>query len=291
MTGIIQRSIGRRAVLAGLGAVALPSCVRAETQSPDPIFAAIECHRMASEEHNRKCSALADLKTPEGDAEEMRLIEASLAARDEMKETEPTTIAGAVALLRYISDAAEDDMTLGALFCPDTLADGLEKLGTSTDTLALTAPSSSRALTQRPDPIFAVIEEHKAARAARLVAMYATFGMGGGPEDEPEDSPAHVAADEAHDEAIYREDEATIAVLVTAPTTLAGIAALLDHVAMPAFESPDTETILVEAIGAGGSIGDAAWGFAAHIAASVRIIGGLAPSAACTPSVREGGVS
>jgi hypothetical protein len=86
-----------------------------------------------------------------------------------------------------------------------------------------------------PDPIFAVIAEHRAAVIARAVALRNTFGFGGGPPDEPEDSPAHVANQKAYDDAEDREGEALRAVMTDQPTTLAGVAALLEHVAQHEF--------------------------------------------------------
>jgi hypothetical protein len=74
-----------------------------EASENDPIFEAIERHRLAWAELGDRCSALDEAGTPEARAEEHRLNKAVNEARDEMIEIEPTTLAGAVALLRYVA--------------------------------------------------------------------------------------------------------------------------------------------------------------------------------------------
>jgi hypothetical protein len=95
------------------------------------------------------------------------------------------------------------------------------------------------------DPIFEVIAEHKAAVDAHWVTSRATWDMGGGPADEPRDSPTHVAAEKANDLASDRESEAMGELFATAPTTVAGVAALLEHLAAPEWpRSDDTESVI-----------------------------------------------
>ena len=64
-----------------------------------------------------------------------------------------------------------------------------------------------------PDPVFAAIEAHKAAQAAFVAAIDAA-----GPHDDPPASFNHVEADAAR------------AMILTVPTTLPGLAALVAHI-------------------------------------------------------------
>lgn len=64
------------------------------TCAPDPIFAAIEKYRRADAHHGHCCGLSDDSANEAGDA--------SFDAMIEMVETVPTTLAGAVALLKFI---------------------------------------------------------------------------------------------------------------------------------------------------------------------------------------------
>jgi poly(3-hydroxybutyrate) depolymerase len=64
-----------------------------------------------------------------------------------------------------------------------------------------------------PDPVFAVIEAHKAAQAAFVAAIDAA-----GPHDDPPASFSHAEADAAR------------TMILTVPTTLPGLAALVAHI-------------------------------------------------------------
>jgi hypothetical protein len=64
-----------------------------------------------------------------------------------------------------------------------------------------------------PDPVFAVIEAHKAAQAAFVAAVDAA-----GPHDDPPASFSHAEADAAR------------TMILTVPTTLPGLAALVAYI-------------------------------------------------------------
>jgi hypothetical protein len=96
--------------------------------------------------------------------------------------------------------------------------------GTTINGLAagLTTPSSI-------DPIFAVIAEHNAAHEAVIAAF-----------------DAHIDDEEITNAAEERSMEAELPLFTTAPTTIAGVAALLAYLGRDAHSNPD-ETILVDA--------------------------------------------
>jgi hypothetical protein len=89
-----------------LGAIALTRAA-----GPDPIFAAIAAHQLAWDNLGR-CSELDAADTPEADAELERLWLAYSNARAAL--VNPTTIAGAVALLRHVHDHQEDMDGIGS---------------------------------------------------------------------------------------------------------------------------------------------------------------------------------
>jgi hypothetical protein len=94
----------RRAVLAGIAAAPTLAAPALALSGPDPIFAAIEAHRATWAELNTRCSALSDEGTPEADAELQRIMDVDFDAACELADTEPMTLAGAVALLRYAAE-------------------------------------------------------------------------------------------------------------------------------------------------------------------------------------------
>lgn len=96
--------------------------------SADPIYAAIELHRAAWEEHNDNCSRLDDLDTPEAKLEEERLGDAVTVTGDEVYGTAPTTLAGAAALLRYVARLNDGGLPLDEILNPDTVAATLEQI-------------------------------------------------------------------------------------------------------------------------------------------------------------------
>jgi hypothetical protein len=92
------------------------------------------------------------------------------------------------------------------------------------------------------DPIFAAIEEYKTAVVARNVALAATRDYDNPAlAGLPEDAPACIAAERVHDEAFDREWEAFGALFTTTPTTIAGIAALLDELVVDPYSKEAAE--------------------------------------------------
>jgi hypothetical protein len=91
---------------------------------------------------------------------------------------------------------------------------------------AVAVPSAviSTAAAVEPDPIFALIEAHKAAMAeySRLATIWSQIPF----EDE-----AYAEANEATQAAADMVSDAQLAVVKTSPTTVAGVAAVLEHVA------------------------------------------------------------
>ena len=81
-----------------------------------------------------------------------------------------------------------------------------------------------------PDPIFSAIEEHTDAVAARTAALLACWGYGE-PKSFAQDGPENVAAEAIHDAATDHEFEVLDKLLATQPTTVAGMAALLEKLA------------------------------------------------------------
>jgi len=97
----------RRAILAGaatLPALAVPAV--AGSLTPDPIFAAIERHRAAYEEHGRVLEAVNAEEDPEthwtNDERVAAACDADCDALRALVQTVPATFAGAAAMLRYL---------------------------------------------------------------------------------------------------------------------------------------------------------------------------------------------
>jgi hypothetical protein len=120
---------------------------------------------------------------------------------------------------------------------------------------AAMAPAGAGALCGLPavgdDPIFAVIAEHREAMRGESAAYRAqshaeetiplelrSWSYMAGDEGPPEgctDPPEWIESEMRVVKACNRARDAELAVLATPPTTLAGIAALLDHVSLPSF--------------------------------------------------------
>jgi len=118
------------------------------------------------------------------------------------------------------------------------------------------------------DPIFALIERHRGATCAFSAAV--------SNKDKVQaahwpwsDAPERIAADAQYDAASDARQEAIEDLLSTQPTTIAGVAAVLDYVNEPSWgeEQDDKETILVEAFE---TSEEAALAFLPMIAATLR---------------------
>ena len=118
------------------------------------------------------------------------------------------------------------------------------------------------------DPIFALIERHRGATRAfsAAVSNKAKVQAAHWPWS---DAPERIAADAQHDAASDARHEAIEDLLSTQPTTIAGVAAVLDYVNEPSWgeEQDDKETILVEAFE---TSEEAALAFLPMIAATLR---------------------
>jgi len=116
----MSKAMNRRAVLAGAAtaAVALPS-IAAPMLGVDPIFAAIEAYRATDAAWFARYRYEDDLAgkgiklTPAPDdsrtPEMVALVNASIAARIALAETAPTTLAGLLAVLRFVREQSQDD--------------------------------------------------------------------------------------------------------------------------------------------------------------------------------------
>ena len=100
-------NLSRRAILAGAASVpalALPATVAlAATAAIDPIYAAIAAHRTANFEFHDD-ENLVDEDHPQYDKEMQGLSDAAEAAAVNLCDVQPTTIAGAIALLNYYAE-------------------------------------------------------------------------------------------------------------------------------------------------------------------------------------------
>jgi hypothetical protein len=94
--------------------------------------------------------------------------------------------------------------------------------------LAVAAAGAASAVAAEVDPIFAMIAEHAAAAATYEAAVYAEGPLSSGPE--------MVAAEATTCAASAHAYELLWDLLHGEPTTLAGVAALLDHVSQPVFK-------------------------------------------------------
>jgi hypothetical protein len=119
-----------------------------------------------------------------------------------------------------------------------------------------------------PDPIYAAIEEFKAAVVTRTAAMHAF--------NDADESPASAAV---HHEAMDREFASLDKLIATSPTSVAGMAALLDTLGVdpyeeaekddPNYDPPDnTEPLIINAL-------DRSPDLLTTLASTLRAIGGV----------------
>ena len=99
-------NLSRRAILAGAASVpalASPAAFASATAAVDPIYAAIEAHRTANFEFHDD-ENIVDEDHPQYEDEMWRLSDATEAAAVNLCDVQPTTIAGAIALLNYYAE-------------------------------------------------------------------------------------------------------------------------------------------------------------------------------------------
>ena len=232
---------------------------------PDPIFAAIERHRAARRRRLAAYDRLGVLQEmiPEArrrweisdvrpvdctDAPEW--IEANTALIEAIEElakalkavlsTPPTTIAAVADLLDYVAGV---DVSLWGIFYPLGVksVEGVKKAwGNFLPMIAATLP---RRATGEPDPIFIAIKRHRAALRDWLVAdrrrgalwemipeVRRRWEFDEIPDDCIDAPPEWIEANTALIETTEELDKALDVVLSTPPTTITGIADLLDYV-------------------------------------------------------------
>jgi hypothetical protein len=210
---------------------------------PDPIFAAIERHRAARRGWLAAYDRLFVLQemTPEAphhweifderpddctDAPEwieantafLAAIEELAKALEAVLSTPPTTTAGVADLLDYVG--RYECQPLAVEFA-GTLLENAFHLKAAANFLPMIAASLPRRATGEPDPIFAAMERHRAALRGWLA-------MGDRVWQEKLPPEVETVIEELH--------KALEAVLSTPPTTIAGVADLLDYVGRDAWE-------------------------------------------------------
>jgi hypothetical protein len=119
-----RRDLIRLATAAG-AALGVPAIAVA-----DPIYEAIERHRGLWAELGRQCRATREMDALEQNAALAPLHDDIEGAENELIESKITTIAGAVALLRYVAEMErEEDKPFHELIDPEALADALAQIG------------------------------------------------------------------------------------------------------------------------------------------------------------------
>jgi hypothetical protein len=112
------KQLSRRALVRGAAAIPAAAVLPAaasekakwsapavnDVSEPDPIFAAIEAHREAFIRDMRAAKAYSDLESDVADAHAQHAYGLLRAAEGELANTEPTTMAGILALLAYVDD-------------------------------------------------------------------------------------------------------------------------------------------------------------------------------------------
>src|SRR4051794_30765797 len=165
----------RRAVLPILAApsAALALSVAAPaTNEPDPVFALIEAHRTAFDEFSRACDLLEDAeKLPAGDhrltvARHLwdQTNDAEAAALDAVTSCRPTTLAGIVALARYVE--AHERRSRGPFVEDDHCWQTLSAIAAALAADVAAAPSSSARRSRPATPTSRPCSPSGSARSA-----------------------------------------------------------------------------------------------------------------------------
>jgi hypothetical protein len=184
----------------------------------DPIYAAIERHRAAYDEHGAALEASKDKRTQRQE----QACDAAAEAARALFRTIPTTAPGVRAALSYVvnhpdSDVvglwmsdSDDDDEVGHTALHRSLLTALDRLWVRSDRRATASAE--------PDPVFDLIEAHRATIRAS--------------EQWPGRLVVHLTPDqEAEQQKLLEADDEAACALDITPTTVAGAIALLRHVA------------------------------------------------------------
>ncbi len=262
----------------------MPDCglTAGASGAPDPIFVAIERHRAAFRIWRAAYDRLAALQDrwefnemPRHHSDAPEWIEANtafLAAVEEVAKaleavlsTPPTTIAGVADLLDYVGKY-ECHPVVGTTIYEPALKCYLAFRNAPNNFLPMIAATLPQRATGEPDPIFAGIERHRAAVRGWLAAIDRRWALrqiipkarrrleAGEKPDRCTvlrallflhvDAPEWIAANTVFLAAVEELAEALEAVLSTPPTTIAGVADLLDYVGREEWEvAPEVEWV------------------------------------------------
>jgi hypothetical protein len=213
---------------------------------PDPIFAAIERHRAAFQIWRAAYDRLGALQDrwefgeiPPHYTDAHEWIEANTAyvaaveevakALEILLSTPPTTIAGVADLLDYVGRYECHPVVGTTNYEPVFEKSYLGVQNSPANFLPVIAATLPRRATGEPDVIFAAIERHRAAVRGWLAAIERRWEF-------YDDAPEWIEANTAFFAAAKELDKALEAVLSTPPTTIAGVADLLDYVGREEWE-------------------------------------------------------
>jgi hypothetical protein len=167
--------------------------------------------------------------------------------------TPPTTITGIADLLDYVG-RYECHPVAGTINYEPTLERTFLYRNAAANFLPVIAATLPRRATGKPDPIFSAIKQHRAAVRGWLTAVDRRWALRKMiPEarrrwefderpDRCTDAPEWIEANTALIEAYEELHKALEAVLSTPPTTIAGVADLLDYVSRDEWEMAGADT-------------------------------------------------
>jgi hypothetical protein len=235
----------RRAVLAGIAAAAVIPAAAMSAAAPDPIFAALETFRPADAEFYAEC--IGDIPDEVG--------ERWSNAVDAVVRTQPTTPAGLGALTGFAHEMAErtargDDVFADREWIPVVAAinnatRGMAGLKAWAPPAQVVAPTETKAI----DPVFEIIEKHRAAELAWKEAVHVEYAYENRDEVremKPRASKAYVRRfqqlQDATSDAADRMYDLVHDLVTVPPATLAGIVALCTYLE-PMFNDIDKSSL------------------------------------------------